>query len=102
MIAEAAEEFKGLSELVLRALPDSLLQPLLTRLRLDTAQPAPLSARQWLWEADPALRSVVAKETLQWRRNTLSQVRNIETLEETPINGSSGVMIGLEIPHMKA
>lgn len=67
----AAEEFEGLSDLVLSSLPDSLLQPLLSRLRLDTAQQ---SARQWLWSADPALRTVVAKEALQWRRGNITQV----------------------------
>ncbi|XP_046661614.1 leucine-rich repeat-containing protein 49-like isoform X2 [Homalodisca vitripennis] len=66
----ATEEFRGLSELVLWSLPDSLLQPLLSRLRLETSQQ---SARHWLWNADPALRTVVAKEALQWRRANLSQ-----------------------------
>lgn len=89
MIAAAAAEFRGLSDLVLWSLPDSLLQPLLSRLRLDgtrthggahgAALPAPhhhhLSARQWLWTADPALRTVVGKEALQWRRTSLTQVR---------------------------
>lgn len=70
-VANATEEFQGLSELVLLSLPDSLLQPLLSRLRLETSQQ---SARQWLWNADPALRTVVAKEALQWRKTNLSQV----------------------------
>lgn len=91
MVASAAAEFRGLSDLVLWSLPDSLLQPLLSRLRLDGTRAAgasqgagpgaaqgqagsQLSARQWLWTADPALRSVVGKEALQWRRTTLSQV----------------------------
>ncbi|XP_039276071.1 uncharacterized protein LOC111044844 [Nilaparvata lugens] len=64
-IVAAASEFAGLSDLVLSSLPDSLLQPLLSRLRLETQQQ---SARDWLWAADPALRTVVAKEALQWRR----------------------------------
>lgn len=70
-IAAATEEFRGLSEMVLWSLPDTLLQPLLSRLRLETSQQ---SARHWLWNADPALRTVVAKEALQWRRANLSQV----------------------------
>ncbi|KAE8750424.1 hypothetical protein FOCC_FOCC002718 [Frankliniella occidentalis] len=83
MVAAAAAEFRGLSDLVLWSLPDSLLQPLLTRLRLDGArghgaalaqqQPHQLSARQWLWTADPALRTVVGKEALQWRRTSITQ-----------------------------
>ena len=73
-IAKATEEFQGLSELVLWSLPDSLLQPLLSRLRLETSQQ---TARHWLWNADPALRTVVAKEALQWRRTNLSQVDNV-------------------------
>ncbi|XP_034246869.1 leucine-rich repeat-containing protein 49 [Thrips palmi] len=83
MVSAAAAEFRGLSDLVLWSLPDTLLQPLLSRLRLDgsrghgAALPAPhhhhLSARQWLWTADPALRTVVGKEALQWRRTSLTQ-----------------------------
>uniref|UniRef100_A0A1B6CMV2 Dynein axonemal assembly factor 1 homolog n=1 Tax=Clastoptera arizonana TaxID=38151 RepID=A0A1B6CMV2_9HEMI len=69
-VTDATEEFQGLSDLVLLSLPDSLLQPLLSRLRLETSQQ---SARQWLWNADSALRTVVAKEALQWRKTTLSQ-----------------------------
>ncbi|XP_054279143.1 uncharacterized protein LOC128997528 [Macrosteles quadrilineatus] len=69
-ISVATQEYNGLSELVLWSLPDSLLQPLLSRLRLETTQQ---SARHWLWAADPALRTVVAKEALQWRRTNLSQ-----------------------------
>ncbi|XP_063242496.1 leucine-rich repeat-containing protein 49 [Bacillus rossius redtenbacheri] len=69
----ASEEFQGLSDLVLWSLPDSLLQPLLARLRLDDGA-RPASAKQWLWGADPALRAVVSKEALQWRRGGPSQV----------------------------
>ncbi|RZF40601.1 hypothetical protein LSTR_LSTR007484 [Laodelphax striatellus] len=70
-IVSAADELAGLSELVLSSLPDSLLQPLLSRLRLETQQLQ--SARDWLWAADPALRTVVAKEALQWRRANQTQ-----------------------------
>ncbi|XP_067004764.2 leucine-rich repeat-containing protein 49 [Anabrus simplex] len=73
-VAEASEEFEGLSDIVLWSLPESLLQPLLSRLRLEgTRSGSQLSAKQWLWNADPALRSVVAKEALQWRRGSLNQ-----------------------------
>lgn len=71
-ISAASEEYQGLRDLVLWCLPDSLLQPLLNRLRIDSGRNQQ-SARQWLWTADAALRSVVAKEALQWRRGTLTQ-----------------------------
>lgn len=71
-VSSASEEYQGLRDLVLWCLPDSLLQPLLNRLRIDGGR-TQQSARQWLWTADAALRSVVAKEALQWRRGTLTQ-----------------------------
>jgi leucine-rich repeat-containing protein 49 len=76
-VAAASAEFQGLSDIVLCLLPDTLLQPLLGRLNVEGSQfisQQPNSAKQWLWSADPALRSVVAKEALQWRRGVLSQV----------------------------
>ncbi|GLH07241.1 Protein artichoke [Gryllus bimaculatus] len=73
-ITTACEEFQGLSNIVLWSLPESLLQPLLSRLRLEGSRgSSQQSAKQWLFTADPALRSVVAKEALQWRRGTLTQ-----------------------------
>jgi leucine-rich repeat-containing protein 49 len=77
-VAAACTEFQSLSDIVLCSLPDALLQPLLGRLHLDgsrfLSQQQPVSAKQWLWSVDPALRSVVAKEALQWHRGMLSQV----------------------------
>jgi leucine-rich repeat-containing protein 49 len=77
-VAAASTEFRGLSNIVLCSLPDTLLQPLLGRLHLEGSWPLtekqPVTAKQWLWSADPALRSVVAKEALQWRRGMVSQV----------------------------
>jgi hypothetical protein len=78
-VAAACAEFQGLSDIVLCSLPDALLQPLLGRLHVEgsrfmSQQQEPVSAKQWLWSADPALRSVVAKEALQWHRGMLSQV----------------------------
>jgi leucine-rich repeat-containing protein 49 len=77
-VAAASAEFQGLSDIVLCSLPDTLLQPLLGRLHLEgsrfMSQQQPVTAKEWLWNADPALRSVVAKEALQWRRGMLSQV----------------------------
>jgi leucine-rich repeat-containing protein 49 len=77
-VAAACAEFQGLSDIVLHSLPDALLQPLLGRLHLEgsrfMSQQQAISPKQWLWGADPALRSVVAKEALQWHRGALSQV----------------------------
>jgi len=76
-VAAASAEFQGLSDIVLCLLPDTLLQPLLGRLNVEGSQfisQQPISAKQWLWSADPALRSVVAKEALQCHRGMLSQV----------------------------
>jgi leucine-rich repeat-containing protein 49 len=76
-VAAASAEFPGLRDIVLCSLPDTLLQPLLGRLNVDGSHfisQQPNSAKQWLWSADPALRSVVAKEALQWHRGMLSQV----------------------------
>ncbi|XP_065216977.1 leucine-rich repeat-containing protein 49 [Planococcus citri] len=71
-VKSAKEEYKGLSEMVLWSLPESLLTPLLNKLRLEIN--SNVSAKQWLYKADPALRSVICKEALQWRSaSSLSQ-----------------------------
>lgn len=60
------------------SLPDSLLQPLLQRLHLEKVQRQngqQITAKQFLFNCDPALRSVVAKEALQWRKGNVTQVR---------------------------
>jgi len=72
-VAGAAEEYGGLRDLVLWCLPDTLLQPLLHRLRIDGGGRSQQSARHWLLNADASLRAVVCKEALQWRRGTLTQ-----------------------------
>ncbi|KAL1130136.1 hypothetical protein AAG570_013074, partial [Ranatra chinensis] len=66
-IAASESELKGLSDLVIRCLPDSLLEPLVAR--LDLGQTVKEEAREWLQSAQPAVRSVVAKEALQWKIN---------------------------------
>ncbi|KAB0803978.1 hypothetical protein PPYR_00948 [Photinus pyralis] len=72
-IRAANEEYQSLSDIVLWTLPNTLLQPLLVRLQLDVSQKIPeQNAKKWLLSADPALRSVVIKEALQWKR-VLSQ-----------------------------
>lgn len=74
-IQAANQEYQSLSDLVLWSLPNVLLQPLLVRLQLDVGQKiTEQSAKKWLLSADPALRSVVIKEALQWKRGPVSQV----------------------------
>lgn len=63
---EAHRMYEGLSDLVLWSLPDAVLDPLLVRLRLEeTCTASRLTAKQWLMQADGALRGVVGKEALQ-------------------------------------
>ncbi|XP_055716509.1 uncharacterized protein LOC129810209 [Phlebotomus papatasi] len=72
-VSTAEMAYSGLSDLVLWSLPESLLTPLLTRLRLDeTCLASKKSAKEWLMQADASLKSVVGKEALQWRRNNTS------------------------------
>ncbi|XP_059621850.1 uncharacterized protein LOC132265283 [Phlebotomus argentipes] len=72
-VSMAELAYSGLSDLVLWSLPESLLTPLLTRLRLDeTCLASKKSAKEWLMQADASLKSVVGKEALQWRRNNTS------------------------------
>lgn len=60
-------------------MPDILLHPLLLRLHLDvspntgTTSKEFSNAKKWLLKADPALRSVVSKEALQWKKGTVTQ-----------------------------
>lgn len=72
-IKAANEEYQSLSDLILWSLPDVLLQPLLARLRLEGHE-SEQKAKKWLLSADPALRSVVTKEALQWKKTALNQV----------------------------
>lgn len=74
-IIAANEEYQSLSDLVLWSLPEVLLQPLLTRLHIDLYQTGTeQSAKEWLLKADPALKSVVTKESLQWKKGASTQV----------------------------
>ncbi|XP_066245936.1 leucine-rich repeat-containing protein 49 [Euwallacea similis] len=73
-VQRANLEYQSLSDLVLWSLPGVLLQPLLARLRIDVNQGiTEQNAKKWLMKADPALRSVVSKEALQWKKGALSQ-----------------------------
>lgn len=68
-IDEAQRAYSGLSDLVLWSLPDSLIEPLLAKLRLDeTCTASKMSPKQWLMQIDPALRNVVGKEALQSKK----------------------------------
>ncbi|KAG7200054.1 hypothetical protein KM043_000503 [Ampulex compressa] len=72
----ANREYAGLVDIVMSCLPESLLQPLLHRLHLEKAQRQSgerITAKEFLFKSDPALRSVVAKEALQWRKGNVSQ-----------------------------
>lgn len=73
----ANQEYAGLIDIVTCSLPDSLLQPLLQRLHLEKVQRQSgeqITAKQFLFNCDLALRSVVAKEALQWRKGNVTQV----------------------------
>ncbi|KAK2580187.1 hypothetical protein KPH14_012452 [Odynerus spinipes] len=75
-IEHADQEYAGLIDIVIRSLPDSLLQPLLQRLHLEKVQRQngeQITAKQFLFSSDPALRSVVGKEALQWRKGNVTQ-----------------------------
>ncbi|XP_012137383.1 uncharacterized protein LOC100881268 isoform X2 [Megachile rotundata] len=72
----ANKEYAGLVDIVMCSLPESLLQPLLQRLQLEKVQKQngeQITAKQFLLNSDPALRSVVAKEALQWRKGSITQ-----------------------------
>ncbi|XP_049876574.1 leucine-rich repeat-containing protein 49 [Pectinophora gossypiella] len=70
-IKSANMNYYGLSDIVLRALPDAPLQPLLAR--LGRSGNSSISAKAWLRAADPALRDVIAKEALQYKKGHVSQ-----------------------------
>lgn len=74
----ANKEYAGLIDIVMCSLPEYLLQPLLQRLHLDKVQKqiGEITVKQFLLNSDPALRNVVAKEALQWRKGSITQVIN--------------------------
>lgn len=68
-VQEADRLFGNLPDLVLWSLPESLLAPLLSKLRLEEPlQASRLNAKEWLMQAEPSLKCVVGKEALQWKR----------------------------------
>ncbi|KAJ8717087.1 hypothetical protein PYW08_005486 [Mythimna loreyi] len=70
-IKMANRTYAGLTDIVLRAIPDAPLQPLLSR--LGRSGNSAVSAKAWLRAADPALRDVIAKEALQYKKGNVSQ-----------------------------
>lgn len=77
----ANQTYAGLSDIVLRAIPDAPLQPLLARLGRNGNSST--SAKSWLRAADPALRDVIAKEALQYKKGNVSQVKENKTITWT-------------------
>lgn len=73
--AEAENTYNGLSDLVLWSLPESLLNPLFARLRVDEMlQNSKTTPKEWLMkQADESIRLVVGKEALQWKKNNTAQ-----------------------------
>ncbi|XP_054735181.1 uncharacterized protein LOC129242523 [Anastrepha obliqua] len=71
-IETSNELYEGLSDLVLWAMPATMLQPLLARLRLDeTCTASKMSPKEWLMKPEnKSLRLVVGKEALQWKKPT--------------------------------
>lgn len=74
---EADRLYGRLPDLVLWSLPETLLAPLLSRLRLEEpCQASRLSAKDWLMQAEPSLKCVVGKEALQWRKSPTGNCNN--------------------------
>jgi leucine-rich repeat-containing protein 49 len=62
-IMEAESTYSGLSDLVLWSLPESLLNPLFIRLRVDEMlQNSKITPKEWLMkQADESIRLIVGK-----------------------------------------
>lgn len=88
--AEAENTYNGLSELVLWSLPENLLNPLFTRLRVDEMlQNSKITPKEWLMkQADESIRLVVGKEALQWKKNNSAQQ------EETVVRRKGKILFG--------
>ncbi|XP_011187169.1 uncharacterized protein LOC105215103 [Zeugodacus cucurbitae] len=85
--------YEGLSDLVLWAMPASMLQPLLARLRLDeTCTASKMSPKEWLMKPEnKSLRLVVGKEALQWKKpNTNASTTTNANNGGNNVNGISG------------
>ncbi|XP_055846209.1 DEP domain-containing protein DDB_G0279099 [Episyrphus balteatus] len=78
----AQQVYVGLSDLVLWSMPDGMLQPLLGRLRLEeNCSSSKLTPKEWLLKADNALKVVVGKEALQWKKTASGDFENTTTRE---------------------
>ncbi|XP_049314018.1 uncharacterized protein LOC105232816 [Bactrocera dorsalis] len=84
--------YEGLSDLVLWAMPPSMLQPLLARLRLDeTCTASKMSPKEWLMKPEnKSLRLVVGKEALQWKRPNTGATTTNANNGGNNVNGISG------------
>lgn len=81
---EADRMYGQLPDLVLWSLPESLLAPLLSRLRLEEpCQASRLSAKEWLMQAEPSLKCVVGKEALQWRKSPTGNGNHLQQFDES-------------------
>ncbi|XP_067648087.1 serine-rich adhesin for platelets [Eurosta solidaginis] len=87
-IETANDMYEGLAELVLWAMPPTMLQPLLARLRLDeTCTASKMSPKEWLMKPEnKSLRLVVGKEALQWKKPPTTCTKN----NNTNTNNSNG------------
>ncbi|XP_065361792.1 uncharacterized protein LOC135955369 [Calliphora vicina] len=83
-IDKANSIYAGLSDLILWSMPDAMLQPLLTRLRLDESCTASkLLPKQWLRKPDnKSLRLVVGKEALQWKKSNNPECQHLPTPQQ--------------------
>lgn len=94
-IADSLTAYSGLSDLVLWSLPETLLEPLLLRLRLDeSCTTNNLSAKQWLMDADASLKNVVGKEALQCKpavNSTAHGMGNCQTESDFRQRGKSHI-----------
>jgi leucine-rich repeat-containing protein 49 len=81
-IIDAENTYSGLSDLVLFSLPESLLNPLFVRLRVDEMlQNTKITPKEWLMkQADESIRNVVGKEALQWKKMNGTQHQDEMTL----------------------
>ncbi|XP_055914367.1 ras guanine nucleotide exchange factor V [Eupeodes corollae] len=81
-VSAAQQLYVGLSDLVLWSMPDGMLQPLLGRLRLEeNCSSSKLTPKEWLLKADNALKVVVGKEALQWKKPPSGDFENSTTRE---------------------
>lgn len=90
-IAEAEKAYNGLSDLVLWSLPETLLNPLFARLRVDEMlQNSKITPKEWLMkQADESIRLVVGKEALQWKKTNAAQQQ-----EEAVVRRKGKLMFG--------